>query len=315
MFRIQFRRRGFTLIELLVVIAIIAVLIALLLPAVQQAREAARRVQCKNQIKQLGLALHNYHDTHGTFPSGVITDAFPPCQRPNISMAPWSVMVLPFLDEAPRYNAFNLSGTFGGMFTYEDNTTESARQKMRNPKFECPSDPNSNAGNANSNYLGIMGGCIDGNDAGCCLVQGQWGGRYGSDNGIFYSNSSVRIRDVGDGTTNTLLLGESRYLQLAGGIPGWYSTWASGFYRGSDMSSGPQYTTVVAVIEAINSSNTNPATGDTHSVMNNRLGSYHVGGTHVLMVDGSTQFFSQNMDMTLMRSLARKRDGLPLGSF
>lgn len=125
----------------------------------------------------------------------------------------------------------------------------------------------------------------------------------------------MRIRDVSDGTTNTLLLGESRYLQLAGGIPNWYSTWASGFYRGSDMSSGPQYTTVVAVVEAINSSNTNPATGDTHGVMNNRLGSHHVGGAHVLMVDGSTQFLSQNMDMSLMRSLARKRDGLPLGSF
>src|SRR4051812_34956396 len=100
------RRRGFTLIELLVVIAIIAVLIALLLPAVQQAREAARRTQCKNNLKQIGLALHNYHDTYDQFPLGVL------------NKLNWRVSVLPMLDQAPAYNQLSfVTGTFDGNVT------------------------------------------------------------------------------------------------------------------------------------------------------------------------------------------------------
>lgn len=311
--------RGFTLIELLVVIAIIGVLIALLLPAVQSAREAARRTQCKNNLKQLGLALHNYHDNHGAFPSAAVTDGFAPCQRPNISKAPWTVMILPFMDEGPRYNSFNMSGgTFGGLFTYEDSCSESARQKVRNSKFECPSDPNSSEVNANCNYLGIMGGCASGSDQGCCEVCAStstcpWGGRFGSTNGIFYSNSSVRLRDISDGTTNSLLIGESRYLQLQGGTPGWGATWASSFYRGSDMSSGPMYTTVVAIVNAPNSTPSDPGNGYTQGTMNNQLGSRHTGGAHTTLADGSVRFLSDSMDMIVMRALARKSDGQPIG--
>ena len=103
-------RRGFTLIELLVVIAIIAILVALLLPAVQQAREAARRSSCKNQLKQLGLALQNYHDTHTVFPIGAGlagTSATGSARR-----APWTVLILPFLEENAVYDEFNFSETF-----------------------------------------------------------------------------------------------------------------------------------------------------------------------------------------------------------
>src|SRR3546814_780854 len=100
--------KGFTLIELLVVIAIIAVLVALLLPAVQQAREAARRSQCKNNLKQIGLALHNYHDTHRVFPPGQMSwfgsDLFPLNAGARIS---WMQQILPFIDQAPLYNSFN----------------------------------------------------------------------------------------------------------------------------------------------------------------------------------------------------------------
>ena len=95
-------RRGFTLIELLVVIAIIAILIALLLPAVQQAREAARRTQCKNNLKQLGLALHNYHDTHGTFPFGWMAGN-------DLNVSCWGIMLLPYLDQGNLYNNWNSS--------------------------------------------------------------------------------------------------------------------------------------------------------------------------------------------------------------
>jgi len=95
------------LIELLVVIAIIAVLIALLLPAVQQAREAARRSTCKNKMKQIGLAMHNYHDTHRAFPPGVVSNKGGTCPTGGVGGAPWTVMILPFIDQAPRYKDFN----------------------------------------------------------------------------------------------------------------------------------------------------------------------------------------------------------------
>ena len=102
------RRRGFTLIELLVVIAIIAVLIALLLPAVQQAREAARRTQCKNNLKQMGLALHNYHDTYNGFPNGNIASA-----AGGWGMS-WYMRILPYVDQAPVFNKLTFSGTHPG---------------------------------------------------------------------------------------------------------------------------------------------------------------------------------------------------------
>ncbi|WP_417376669.1 DUF1559 domain-containing protein, partial [Gimesia maris] len=107
-------KRGFTLIELLVVIAIIAILIALLLPAVQQAREAARRSTCKNNMKQLGIALHNYHETHRIFPQMHVeyarnTDYDPPGGE---SFLPWSVMILPFMDQAPLYNKINMNAAW-----------------------------------------------------------------------------------------------------------------------------------------------------------------------------------------------------------
>ncbi|MCA9089676.1 MAG: DUF1559 domain-containing protein [Planctomycetaceae bacterium] len=158
-------RPGFTLIELLVVIAIIAILIALLLPAVQQAREAARRSQCKNNLKQLGLALHNYHDTFNTFPPGGVSAlANSNCNptggsEPANQGAPWTVLVLPYVDEAPRYNSFNFDTYFISFFNgypptsgyggSGGNYTEQVRPCNR---FQCPSEPRLNA-------AGIRGNC------------------------------------------------------------------------------------------------------------------------------------------------------------
>lgn len=306
------RRRGFTLIELLVVIAIIAILIALLLPAVQQAREAARRSDCKSRMKQIGLALHNYHDAHSVFPSATVTNASGTCPGPSVSQAPWTVMILPYLEDTARYESFNLAtGTFGALFTHENSTTESTRQKVRNTKFECPSDPNSNESNANANYMAVMGGCTNGSDTGCCNSTGYTDTRIGSNNGMFYNNSSTRIRDLTDGTTNVLMIGESRYMQLAGGSGTYYATWASSFYRAG----GPMYTTSVAVMNQINSSNSNPATAGMHQIMNNRFGSHHTGGAHFVLADGSVQFFSENVDINTLRGLARRGDGLPVGGY
>lgn len=123
---------GFTLIELLVVIAIIAVLVALLLPAVQQAREAARRSQCKNQLKQIGLALHNYHDSYRSFPPGNVTMG-------NCCGSPcgtnWAISILPFMDQAPLYQQYNFD-------KYNEDPENQAVRETILPVFNCPSDIN-----------------------------------------------------------------------------------------------------------------------------------------------------------------------------
>lgn len=308
------RRSGFTLIELLVVIAIIAILIALLLPAVQQAREAARRSTCKNKMKQLGLALHNYHDTHRIFPSGVVTNATGACPSPTRGGAPWTVMILPFIDQSPRYQQFDTaSGTYFGLYPGGggSSNSEATRQLERNAIYECPSDPNSNESNANLSYMAVMGGCVDGSSAGCCNVTSYPNQRIGSNNGMFFNNSAIRLRDLTDGSTNLFMLGESRYMQLRGGNATYYATWASGFY----LSGGPMYSSSVAIQSPINAFTENPSSASIHHIMNRAMGSYHVGGAHHAMADGSVHFVSENIDMTLYRAVARRADALPTGGF
>lgn len=191
--------RGFTLIELLVVIAIIAILIALLLPAVQQAREAARRTECKNKLKQLGLALHNYHDTHNAFPGNEVG-----CIRAASNGAlncweGWSglAMILPFIDQAPLYNQANFN------HYWNDNSAAANNRRVADaflPAFICPSDPNG-------------GGKITGNSgpSSYALSAGPaatWHLRNYQNPGMFTRESSVRIRDVKDGTSNTVMAAE-----------------------------------------------------------------------------------------------------------
>ncbi|QDT66546.1 DUF1559 domain-containing protein [Calycomorphotria hydatis] len=239
-------RRGFTLIELLVVIAIIAVLIALLLPAVQQAREAARRSQCKNNLKQLGLALHNYHDSHSTFPPGYVmggvaeaANAAADTTAPSQGWA-WGTFLLPFLEQAPLYQNLSLN----------DDAWDAANVDPFGatvlPAFRCPSDSTTDtftvtpdagplSGNSyeisRSNYIGLFGfgnisahpgraasSAYTGNSATAFATaysgDGPAGATFGDlfDNGggIFHRNSRVRIRDVTDGTSNTFAFGERK---------------------------------------------------------------------------------------------------------
>src|SRR4051794_21838464 len=197
-------RRGFTLIELLVVIAIIAVLIALLLPAVQAAREAARRAQCVNNLKQLGLAIHNYHSSVGVFPPGIVTT-----QDGNFSgngLGTWTTwspqaMLLPYLEQTPLYNAANFSWAccFDGPDADAINSTV---YLTRIGSFLCPSDGNAGTEQINS-YVGCLGSST------------RQAPADGVTNGVFqvydgnFRTASVTIAQATDGTSNTIAFSEA----------------------------------------------------------------------------------------------------------
>lgn len=292
------KRVGFTLIELLVVIAIIAILIALLLPAVQQAREAARRSTCKNNVKQLGIALHSYHETHGTFPPGWIQRSTASTCQPNSTGANclpgwgWGTMLLPFIDQANLYNALNVSGTDLVVAP----TTES---ETTIPLFRCPSDTGSNlnsdrGGHATSNYKGVYG------DIGTGTTTNSNPHNSAAGNGTFYSNSDTRIRDIQDGTTNTVLIGETARGRVGantynGGI------WV-GYYDNGKTAS------VIWITE-------NHAAARINGTREWAFSSLHPGGAHFLLGDGGVRFLSENMSGDIYENLGNISDGNVIGEF
>lgn len=280
-------RRGFTLIELLVVIAIIAVLIALLLPAVQQAREAARRTQCRNNLKQIGLALHNYHDSHRTFPIGHCWISATRVQSDGWGWG-WSAMILPYLDQAPLYNRINFSrspsNNTGGV------NSNLAVCQMPLAMIRCPSDTLPLAANTDSipnqvltNYLVAANSYDNYPNQNAATTNHMY-----RDNGLFGHDSSIRLRDITDGTTNTFMAGEvgnhtntnkngPRWLarvDAAGLAVASQSLMRLGFYK-------------------LNPPQTVPATDVQHS-----FHSQHSGGAYFLMADGSVRFVSENIQHT-----------------
>ncbi|WP_437223679.1 DUF1559 domain-containing protein [Planctomicrobium sp. SH661] len=330
-------RSGFTLIELLVVIAIVAVLLALLLPAVQQAREAARRTQCKNAMKQIGLALQNYHDAHATFPIGAgygvqtyNQDFSGTNNAPR--RAPWTVLILPYLDQANLYSQFDFSDRFKGAYN-ETPTSGKNHDASLTPvsAYHCPSF---NAPNdlLRTNYFGVMGSGVAAWSHATSIGRAFW------ETGVLFRNSKVAIRDVTDGSSNTLIVGETKY-QLGPKAPspagaarfGWAST-----LRG-DPNTVPG--TLAAVTDVpINSwngdgneadtafteneanmrgtINTGSATPAAKQCLQGRaFSSFHVGGCHFTFVDASVHFISQNVNMQTLQNLANRSDGNVPGEF
>ncbi len=211
-------KKGFTLIELLVVIAIIAVLIALLLPAVQQAREAARRSDCKNKLKQLGLGMHNYHETHNTFPPGFVVAKQLAGAGPGTAVGAWGwgTYILPFIDQAPLYKKLNTNVGPEDAVVVNGSSNLSLVATVL-PAFRCPSDLGENqiaagAGQwGTSNYVGNFGVSIP------RLTAGFAGGSVAKNvQGIYGENTKIRIRDIRDGTTNVALALERRMPRNAG---------------------------------------------------------------------------------------------------
>jgi prepilin-type N-terminal cleavage/methylation domain-containing protein len=270
-------RRGFTLIELLVVIAIIAILIALLLPAVQQAREAARRTQCRNNLHQLALALHNYHDAHRAFPigSGVYAPTASPSMKYDLS---WAVALLPFVDEATLYNAFNFHQHEPG---YGSNPVNSTVYKSPLKQFMCPSNSNPpNGTGENGQFMSDYAAC-----AGDCAAQSLT-----CTTGTLFYMSNVRVRDVRDGTSQTIAFGEMR------------DPATTGRYVYRSVYTGMTRHTGVAMHSYPATTRYNGATpqwpGD--------FGSHHEGGAFFCFADGQVRFLSENIDQTAFSSLGTR---------
>src|SRR5262245_49685061 len=223
MFQSRRRCTGFTLIELLVVIAIIAILIALLLPAVQQAREAARRTECKNHLKQIGIALHNYHDTFRIFPPGEVGSSLWP--QGDDSQWGWAVMILPYIDQAPLYNL--LSPGTNSLRQALNNATLLKALQTPIPYYLCPTDPSNQLntdrrlGQANGPNALVATGSFIANHGVCAWAQGS-----GRLPGMFAHNDGARIRDITDGTTNTFMVGERGTPAMLGGDKPGAALWA-----------------------------------------------------------------------------------------
>jgi prepilin-type N-terminal cleavage/methylation domain-containing protein len=337
------RRSGFTLVELLVVIAVIGTLVGLLLPAVQTARESARRSTCSNNVKQLGLAIHNYHDANKKFPSGgrsVIADPSP-ITNCNINggtlntsaRAPWSVLILPFLDDLGRYAKFKLDISFHGMENDGNEASPSNYEEQFKPNaaFQCPSDKNNllrstadaTRFHPNTNYFAVSGGGIkDGSGAASTYAgTSSCGTSTGSGtyrpviyyNGIFFHMSETRMKDITDGTSKTFMVGETRYNPLRRGSTGPTQSWASGV-RTHASNNFSIAGIVAAAVNGPNSSDVDPAASDVFSVFTSTFGSRHVGGCHFSMADASVQFVGNDIDLATYRSMGTIKDGLPTGS-
>ncbi|MDB5342769.1 MAG: hypothetical protein JWP89_1146 [Schlesneria sp.] len=331
--------RGFTLIELLVVIAIIAVLIALLLPAVQQAREAARRTQCKNNLKQMGLALHNHHDTYGRFPPGGAMD-----QQPfgiGTSSADgagwgssWMVYMLPYLDQGTIFSKWQFTGSSGAFNTNNTNLITG----IRIPPYSCPSSPlpptcGNVTGVSAATYVGVSGaaaGLIP-NYTETRINNLQNGGST-SGGGVLFPNSSMNFRDLTDGSTNVIAISEhGDYItDTSNAKQDWRASQPWGWHIGVKSATSPpkfnapdpdnRSSNEVTIRYPINKK-----TGWADNVAGTGVGSYvgantplnsaHTGGVHVLLADGSVRFLSDSLGLDVLARLATRDDGQVLGEF
>ncbi|UUO05175.1 DUF1559 domain-containing protein [Blastopirellula sp. J2-11] len=330
-------RSGFTLVELLVVIAIIGVLIALLLPAVQQAREAARRMQCANNLKQIGLALHNYHDTFGSFPSGYIDISGRTEVVDNKGHWSWAALTLPFMEMGNVHDILNV----GPASPSNVLDTQQEVMQARYAAFRCPSDigpdfssttecagcciQNSGStelGHSLSNYLGINSSALARADKATNYNDGTTGAT-----GIFYRNSDTRLRDITDGSSNTVMVGERCYRinttdYLAGEL------FATRDYNGGgpahrDRGGMADQGASRILVTTYHSPNNIWEHADSYPKWEESgLSSLHPGGVQVCFADGAVRFLPETTASnvsgttdTVMEFLGSMSDGNVIGEY
>jgi len=330
-------KRGFTLIELLVVIAIIAVLIALLLPAVQQAREAARRSQCKNNLKQIGIALFNYEETNKQFPPALLNSgrynnaAYYTAPNPGILNTTGWTQMLPQMDQTPmfeQYN-FNLASSMSSAYMHPvagPDTTNAPIYQTRLALIECPSDPSAGQRSSSTDafyarnnahrtsYLFASGVFTD-------YDQNYTGLTSNIRQGAFGNNGSTTLAGMTDGPSNCILVGES----VGGSGPGGktssnYGPW--GMVGTHTCCHGRVVATITnnkvapTAAEArdwrINAAYNNDSLKRSYAWGFN---SHHVGGAHFLLGDGRVQFLSENLDFSIFAMLNYIHDGGAVGQF
>ncbi len=317
-------RRGFTLVELLVVIAIIGVLVALLLPAIQAAREAARRSSCTNNLRQLGLALHSYHDTYGRLPMTIHTNFSWGSTHPN-HKGSWLVRLLPFVEQAAIWDQLNFDGNvehdsrIGDQFVHEivipaficpsddhdkvweggfslNASTNPQRRALANYSASMGSQANSPCGTHN-NYFGtgpvIRADTLNGNEISGVIGHMAW---------------SATFAQVTDGLSNTIALGEVRPLCEGHVRDGWMST--NALYTGTGI--------------AINYNTCEGTPGYGATACNRHVGAWgasqgfkslHAGGANFTLCDGSIRFISEMIDMVTYQALGDRRSGHSIGMY
>lgn len=302
--RLRNRPRGFTLIELLVVIAIIAVLIALLLPAVQQAREAARRTQCKNNLKQLGLALHNYHDVHNSFPPSMIFQTPALTARGNRANRAggwaWSAMILPFMEQSNLHSRINFGlpmsdpinlPVISARMPYALCPTSNSPDYIKLAPASAGADPLRNPGFAPTNYVGCSGSFVQ---------SAYYDQPEGRKNGIMIEDSRMGIGKITDGTSNTIMVGEAVFYgngEVQGGSP------SGAFYWDPNLYGRIQYAVQTAdcpecIVRNGEIRMNPPKLTSNDLTRRNAFGSQHVGGAHFLLADGSARFISESLNHT-----------------
>lgn len=300
---------AFTLVELLVVIAIIGILIAMLLPAVQAAREAARRMQCTNNMKQIGVALHMYNETHSVFPRGC--EQYIDTGQPQVLMQhTWAAGILAYLEQQQLAEDFQKHLENGGYSAAFPFTNKSI------PAFQCPSDPNSPKtaqsppDDAFGNYVLCSGNTLlNQPSAGIPAATAS-----GSLNGPFYSLSHTAVRDISDGMSNTLFgselvvspnqIGESNKYDARGQI--WNGRHGGALFTTYYSPNSPNGDRLAHCIELPNA----PCFGfPTTSNVNLSARSYHPGGVCTIFGDGSSRFISDDIDLDIYQALSTRAGG------
>ena len=307
------RRVGFTLVELLVVIAIIGILIALLLPAVQAAREAARRSQCSNNLRQLGLAVHNYQTSAGAMPYGWSDWG-----------AGWSLPILPHIEMNAIYDTLYLGNAGANMWSNGSPNHRACETVI--PIFRCPSmtqpehyNMNGIAKRVPASYRGNAGSEASSDDLSTITISGTKGLEHLQQNGIFYACSGVRIGEISDGTSHTIMVGESRtdpvFHKDGQGMDFWYigspQVWECRCDGGTGGTEFSEYVaTTMAPVNAYLRDITMPG-----RLMELSFGSYHPGGAQFTMCDGSTRFIDDEIDATIYKALGSRDGGEVVGQF